>query len=532
MRISVSNNHSPIQQNSTKYEYHLNQNNSNDSFILTTQNKTTDTEQVAFKGLLSRIFKKKEEEQKPFVIPSPYILSLQEGIKEVFKEDIPAANFSSIMSAKEFKEELKNYKIQDFDINNENVEEGNVLYCADLDSASTFSVGKTDIYTLLEQVAKTADRYYKKTGKKFTFALTDRDTVEGVQQAVRIVAAEPEKFQNLNFIPAMKMTFTHKVPSKKTYQRYENSEMLIYGINPFSPKLVKSVKKRLEEREKMTIAFIQAVNKLYPQFGYTVREFAEQNRINYQKDFGVSNLYWRVREYIETKGDIEIRGIRLSAEEIKKETIQILNEMYLIEQGSENRNISALGTTLVKDDENINQTIKNIFKENRTHEESVVQEDGSTVIEVKSSAENTIEEMMNLFDSEETRPVMAIAAPFYLSHYFKDTSTKTFDKVIDFIADLQEQSKGANPNNEPMLIAFESKAPKYRLDDKLFKRPTANDFPNDDPSEFNPNNPKFFMLKEEPILETFNDYLRNSDKIDLYEVGGSWHDPYRDKFTI
>ena len=61
MRISVSNNHSPIQQNSTKYEYHLNQNNSNDSFILTTQNKTTDTEQVEFKGLLSRIFKKKEE---------------------------------------------------------------------------------------------------------------------------------------------------------------------------------------------------------------------------------------------------------------------------------------------------------------------------------------------------------------------------------------------------------------------------------------------------------------------------------------
>ena len=139
--------------------------------------------------------------------------------------------------------------------------------------------------------------------------------------------------------------------------------------------------------------------------------------------------------------------------------------------------------------------------------------------------------MMNLFLEEETRPVMAIAAPYYLSHYFKDKDPKTFDGVITFLKDLQEQSKGNNPDSEPMLIAFESKAPKYRLDDKLFIRPTANDFPTDK-NDFNPNNPNFYKLKEEPILETFNEYLRNSKEINLYEVGGSWHDPYKDKFTV
>ena len=82
-----------------------------------------------------------------------------------------------------------------------------------------------------------------------------------------------------------------------------------------------------------------------------------------------------------------------------------------------------------------------------------------------------------------------------------------------------------------MLIAFESKAPKYRLDDKLFVRPTEKDFPTDK-SDLNPNNPNFYKLKEEPILKTFNDYLRNSTEIKLYEVGGSWHDPYKDKVTI
>ena len=198
---------------------------------------------ISFKGgLLSRLFSTKEVAQTTVETNvSPYIRSLQEGIKATFDIHIPAANFSSIMSPDEFKEELKNLSIENFDIKNADELDPNKMYCADLDNATSFSTWKNDVYTLLENVAKTADKYHSKTGKKFIFAITDRDTIEGVQHAVRIVASEPKKFQNLKLVPSMKMSFAHQVPTNKNYTRYDNSEMLIYGINPFSPKLVNFV---------------------------------------------------------------------------------------------------------------------------------------------------------------------------------------------------------------------------------------------------------------------------------------------------
>lgn len=489
---------------------------------------------ISFKGgFLSRIFKTREiSEPTVETNVSPYIKSLQEGIKATFDVHIPAADFSSIMSPDEFKEELKNLSIENFDIKNADELDPSKVYCADLDNATTFSTGKNDVYTLLENVAKTADKYYAKTGKKFIFAITDRDTIEGVQHAVKIVASEPEKFQNLRLVPSMKMSFAHRVPTDKKYTRYENSEMLIYGINPFSPKLVNFVTDTLEKRKQMTIDFIKSVYELYPQFDYAVKEFGIQNGMKFLKDFGVSNLYWRAREYVETKGDTTIRSIELTPQQIKEATTQILSELYFVHQGSQNRNISALGSTIVQDDEEINKNIKEVFRQHTTHE--------TKDEEIIAPAENVLSEMIEIFKNETTRPVMAIAAPFYLSDYFPDKVEKsndedetsediseedkpaTFNGVVEFLKDLQKKTDG-------MLIAFESKVPKYRLDDKLYKRRSPNEFPLE---TFDSRHPMFFDLKEQPILATFNSFIRNNQELNLLEVGGSLHDPYRDKFTI
>ncbi len=531
MKISVSSN-LPISQNYQYKKQSINQTLKNDCYNFTC--KQEPKENIAFKGgFLSKLFGTKQVKINPTEEAniSPYIRSLQAGIKATFYQDIPAANFASIMSPEEFEKEIKNFTIENFDIKNKNAKDPNKIYCADLDNATTFSTGKNDVYTLLEKVAKTADELYAKTGKKFLFAITDRDTIEGVQHAVRIIASEPEKFKNLKFIPSMKMSFTHSVPTEKNYTRYENSEMLVYGINPFSEKLVKYVSDTLEKRKQMTIDFISAVNGLYPQFDYSVKEFATQNRIKFLKDFGVSNLYWRAREYVETKGDTQIRGIELTPEEISQAAIQIMNELYFVQQGSENRNVSTLSSKIVNDDEEINKSIKEVFRNHATH----TNEEDDQII---APAENVLSEMIEIFKQETTRPVMAISAPFYLSDYFpdkveeteQDTQTgkkqkkqpNTFNGVVQFLKDLQEKTDG-------MLIAFESKVPKYRLDDKLYKRRSANDFPLE---TFDSNHPKFFDLIEQSILKTFNNFIRKSNKeIQLYEVGGSWHDPYKDKFT-
>ena len=80
---------------------------------------------------------------------------------------------------------------------------------------------------------------------------------------------------------------------------------------------------------------------------------------------------------------------------------------------------------------------------------------------------------------------MALSAPFYFSHYFEESGSKTFEKVVKFIKELQENSNG-------MLLAFESVVPKYDLDSNLTP----------------------------DIIKNFNNYMRNNT--DLYEVGGSF----------
>ena len=58
-------------------------------------------------------------------------------------------------------------------------------------------------------------------------------------------------------------------------------------------------------------SMVSKVGKLeFGAVGYTT-SFAQQNRIKYKKDFCVSNLYWRAREYAETKGDTAIKGISM-----------------------------------------------------------------------------------------------------------------------------------------------------------------------------------------------------------------------------
>ena len=50
---------------------------------------------------------------------------------------------------------------------------------------------------ILNEVCEYADKLFKKTGKKFLYALTDHDTTAGVKEALQIIAAEPEKFKNV-----------------------------------------------------------------------------------------------------------------------------------------------------------------------------------------------------------------------------------------------------------------------------------------------------------------------------------------------
>lgn len=449
----------------------------------------TNEKNISFSGLFSKILGKKTElpdsKFKAGDIPGEFASSLSSGIKRVMDCNIPAQNFNCIMTPDELRKILPNLTQDNFLATTKNQDNG--VYCVDLDYQTSFSSGNENIFDILDNVAQYANKYYEKNGKDFIFAITDRDSIEGLQHALRIIGLNPEKFKHVKIVPGIKMSFAHEAPNSNI--GYENSDMLIYGINPFSENIIDFVETTVQKRKNMTINFIRQVNELYPEFAYSVLEFAQQNRIKYKKGFCVSNLYWRAREYAETKGDTAIKGISMVPKEILAEAEEILNELDQVFLGSNQGGFSALGSEIIKDEE-VNKSIKEVFSKYSTHYDD---ETGRVV----SEAENLYDEMIDCLSKEPQKPVLAIAAPYYFSHYYETRDPHTFDKVVDFIENLQNKSND-------MLLAFESVSPSYDIDSnlvtksgKLLDKYTGNH-----------------------KINLFNDYIRNNTG--LFEVGGSF----------
>lgn len=445
-----------------------------DSFQASTKPQA---QQVSFKGnFFKTLFHKTPDIKAHFEqneIPKEFAADISKGIKKVMGCNIPAKNFNNVMTPDELRQILPQLKEENFVCSKKNQNSG--VYSIDLDYQTSFSSGVENVFDILDNVSQYADSYYAKTGKDFVFALTDRDSLEGLQHALRIIGSNPEQFKHVKLIPGIKMSFAHKAPTSNI--GYENSDMLIYGINPFSDNIVDFVETTIKKRKEMTVNFIKKVNSLYPEFSYSVIEFSKQNNLKYKKGYGVANLYWRAREYAETKGDTEIKSIEMVPKDIIAQANEILDELDQVYLGSDNDGYSALGSEIIKN-EDVNKSIKEVFDEYSTHYD---ERKGRVV----SAAENLYDDMINCLSKEKDKPVLALASPYYFSHYYEGKNAETFDNVVRFIKDLCDDSNG-------MLMAFESIAPSYDLDSSLT------------PDK----------------IKKFNNYMR--ENLDLYEVGGSF----------
>ena len=473
---SILNNTKPL--NKVSYQYDRNKN--FDSFVSSTQNSNISFGGNIFKSLQDRVNNILHPPAASVIIcgnavsTSEYLQDISKGMYDVMGIKIPPENFSCVMHPDEFKEILPTLTSEEFISSRDNKSKG--IYRADLDNQTGFSINTESehIFDLMDSVAKYADTYNKKTGKKFIFAITDKDSLEGIQHALKVVGEEPEKFKNLRLVPAVKLTYAHE--ARTSQLKYENSDMLIYGINPFSKNLTSFIDNVIQSRKQMIVDFIKQAYKLYPEFTYRVMEFAQQNGIKYRKSYGISNLYWRTREYCETKGDTAIRSIELSPEKLGQEISEIQSNLSNVLTGSRSNARKIFGTNIIKDNGDINKKIKDVFDYYSTHYDENAEK-------VVSSAENVYGDMIDCLAKE--KPVLALADPYYLSHYNELHGATKFPNVVKFIKDIQSRSKG-------MLKAFETVAPGYSKDKAL----------------------------TDDEIKNFNDYIKMHTN--LYEVGGSY----------
>ena len=484
MKIESINNYTRSDFSSTVNIRKYGQNLTQDSFVFSNGNNSSISfgSNIFFKKiigpLIGRNFIKPVEDysQNAHLI-NDYHRELSKGIQTYFDETIPPEKLTGILSPDEFRKILPDLTTDNYICKPKNLESG--VYCIDLDYETNYTKGgKRNLFEIMDNVAKFADSYYEKTGKEFIFAIADRDTLESARHVVRIIGENPQKYRHVKFLPACKVSYTHESPNSQI--QYENSNFIVYGINPFSSNLNTLFNKLSRKRKTMLLNFISAVSKLYPEFSYQIKEFTKQNNFMYEKDYAISNLYWRAREYSEAKGEMAMKSLEPVPESIIHDANDIIEQLGKIYIGAGYEEFEGSDSNIDINSE-LNKTIKSVFEKYSTHLDP---KSGELV----SSAETIYSNLVTTLNIEPQKPVMAFAAPYYLCHDFdnpKDYMEDRYPKVVEFMKKMKDSSYG-------MLMAFQSVVPMYGLDKDL-------------------------SLER---VKKFNEYLRKNAK-EFYEVGGS-----------
>lgn len=372
---------------------------------------------LAFKGF-SKISSIKSIEQTKSIgkeIPvkakiNTYRETLADGLSEKLGIKVSPESLKCVKDKNEFIKIIDGLTEENYICNAKNMAEG--IFKADLHSHSNYSDGKAMVKDILDEAAKYGDDLYKKTKSKFTFALSDHDGVDGVVEALKLIAQEPEKYKHINFIPAVELSFVHM--ADKTTNPTETSEVLAYCINPFNENITKMLNNLHNKRRKMITKGINSLSEAFPNVKFSINEFSKYYNTDLAKDMYSANLHWRVHHYGQTK-------LALTNLADKK---GINPEKYYDDIMSKVKGrAKALGH--LKDQGLIPSDIfeNNKIIDIRKSIEPVIQYDNSII----AQGENTLERISNAFKTDKNT-VFALAHPYYMTE--RRTNPKEFVESI------------------------------------------------------------------------------------------------------
>lgn len=175
-----------------------------------------------------------------------YLNSINESLKNS-GIDVKVENLKSIVAPDEFKSLIRKYKPEHFRVGLQiseakskdmpldkfykNVIDGN--FRISLHTHSNFSDGKASVEEFLESARKYADKVAKMNKNDglppFVIALTDHDSVKGCQEAIKIIAQNPDKYKNLKFVAGCEFSVANG---------YNHHDITGLALNPFDKKLV------------------------------------------------------------------------------------------------------------------------------------------------------------------------------------------------------------------------------------------------------------------------------------------------------
>ncbi len=229
---------------------------------------------------------------------------------------------SSISPQKKLIETCKNMTYENYNAAADNRAKG--IFQIDLHSHSNHSDGWANVKTILDQAAKYGDELYAKTGKPFTFALTDHDDVWGVKEALKYIESDKAKFKNVNFIPGVELSF-----SFVSGNDIKSGEVLAYFIDPDSKEMKMIVENVRKNRNEMINNFIEVLGD-----GYNRKEL-ERYFIDGDETFAY-NLHYRLRNYAQIKTRINkiAKEYNVSADELYRNLMNgyVFGRVYRVQK--------------------------------------------------------------------------------------------------------------------------------------------------------------------------------------------------------
>jgi len=166
------------------------------------------------------------------------VIGIQE-LNDILK-NLKPENFSvGIKDSKVFEEKYKNVLNGKFKIN--------------IHTHSMLSDGKMTPAEILDQAVKYAD----KTDQTFVFSLNDHEILEGDQEIIETIAANPEKYKNIRFIPGVEFQSSY---NNSTFKEPIKVDILAYGFNPYNKNINKMLDSAKEVRLKDGEDIIKTVN--------------------------------------------------------------------------------------------------------------------------------------------------------------------------------------------------------------------------------------------------------------------------------
>ena len=268
--------------------------------------------------------------------------------KKLLAENLscPVENLSSIVAPIEFINLLNKYTPENFhtgDFLSENFENLyqnalNKTFRINLHLHTIESDGIISVEELLNQAvlyAKSVKAQNNDDLPAFVVSITDHDSLEGTKKALKLIAENPEKFNDIKFVTGIE--FSVSLDNEKVFKKPVAADLMGYCINPFDKDLNNFIQKfknsRNEEAQKILLKLsklginenFETLKNSHPliKIGGSMAFFDFIKRYIYKK-------YKKSPELLKHKDEIEklFTGKQIAFSPTIKQVAQVLNKSF------------------------------------------------------------------------------------------------------------------------------------------------------------------------------------------------------------